>query len=359
MRKQPDINDIFSLSYELVRNRDGGWGYRHPNGSWTGMVGMIQRKEVDFALGPLGVSGKRSTVVDFSTPLFFDQQVISYSRPKLEPDLIGFIRPFTQMMWLLLVLATIFVVLSTAGLLFLRFLWRRRDLLSSQVEESPQASVETMTDVEDRNWDFLRYVMWIYNILLGQAASNLSNNSIVRVLIGVWLLAAFIIGSVYKSNLAAMLIIPRISLMTKLVLQVKIPFNNLEEMLQQTDVPFFLQGGSVLYDTLKAAEKNSLFGRAWQASSASIFDYTEGLRMILEENFAIIVDKTTVLNILHSIFSREVVLESFMAEGKEGEGSPSSLRVKSSNRRPLGRIRQLIPLVMGIFTQCSGHTSAY
>lgn len=54
-------------------------------------------QDVDIALGPLGVSEERHQAIDMSMPLFVDQQVIAYARPKLEPDLAGFVKPFTPM----------------------------------------------------------------------------------------------------------------------------------------------------------------------------------------------------------------------------------------------------------------------
>ena len=45
-----------------VRPPDGKWGAREENGSWNGMVGMVKRKEVDFALGPIGVIYDRKKV---------------------------------------------------------------------------------------------------------------------------------------------------------------------------------------------------------------------------------------------------------------------------------------------------------
>lgn len=46
-------------------------------------------------LGPISMSKERAEVMLFSEPLFMDQQIIAYSRPTLQPDLVGFVRPFT------------------------------------------------------------------------------------------------------------------------------------------------------------------------------------------------------------------------------------------------------------------------
>ena len=40
-----------NFTTSLARPPDGGWGARDDQGNWSGMVGMVKRNEVDFALG--------------------------------------------------------------------------------------------------------------------------------------------------------------------------------------------------------------------------------------------------------------------------------------------------------------------
>ena len=42
-----------NFSITLVRPPDGSWGAVDDKGNWGGMVGMVKRNEVDFALGEL------------------------------------------------------------------------------------------------------------------------------------------------------------------------------------------------------------------------------------------------------------------------------------------------------------------
>ena len=43
-----------NFTYDMVRPPDGKWGVKIGEGEFNGMVGMLHRKEADFALGPLG-----------------------------------------------------------------------------------------------------------------------------------------------------------------------------------------------------------------------------------------------------------------------------------------------------------------
>ena len=45
------VQTSLNFTFEIRRPLDGQWGYVLENGSVTGMVGMVNRSEVDFALG--------------------------------------------------------------------------------------------------------------------------------------------------------------------------------------------------------------------------------------------------------------------------------------------------------------------
>ncbi|MPC41931.1 hypothetical protein E2C01_035542 [Portunus trituberculatus] len=62
----------------------------------------------------------------------------------------------------------------------------------------------------------------------------------VRALAGIWLLSSFVLATVYRSNLKAMLILPHLSL----------PFNSLDEFVQ-TDINCFVVESSVIHDTIQ------------------------------------------------------------------------------------------------------------
>ncbi|ROT78557.1 Variant Ionotropic Glutamate Receptor [Penaeus vannamei] len=72
---------------------------------------------------------------------------------------------------------------------------------------------------------------------------------------GLWLLSALIIGSVYRSNLKAMLILPKL----------RLPFDSIEELVE-TDIPTFVYEDSMLHQAiLTAAPGTSLYKLRKQA----------------------------------------------------------------------------------------------
>ena len=52
--------------YTMVETIDGGWGSLKDDGTWTGMIGMILRDEVDIAISDFYVTAERSMVIDYS-----------------------------------------------------------------------------------------------------------------------------------------------------------------------------------------------------------------------------------------------------------------------------------------------------
>ncbi|ROT84493.1 Variant Ionotropic Glutamate Receptor [Penaeus vannamei] len=270
----------FCFSYKLVPAPAGGWGTRQANGSWTGMIGMCERGEVDVVLGPIADSTERSLVIDFSTPLFIDKQIITYLRPTLEPDLGGFVKPFSPLIWILLFLISLLVLGSTFLLLLLRarlFGTLAPSPTSGTIAPAPWQRDFPQHGYSDRTG---RAFLWTYGVMITQSMWWFPRSMTGRVLGGAWLLAAFIIATVYKSNLKAMIIIPKVNL----------PFTNLEEMIEQDKIPYMLMGGSLVYDIFKVTRPRS--------------GSTDGLNKVLNEGYALIVDQNTVKNILHTTFSQ-------------------------------------------------------
>ena len=63
------IDLLFWNSTEFSTPADQAWGSLTSNGSWNGMVGMILKNEVEFAVTEFTMTSLRAAVVDFSIPL--------------------------------------------------------------------------------------------------------------------------------------------------------------------------------------------------------------------------------------------------------------------------------------------------
>ena len=63
----------------MVETIDGGWGSLKDDGTWTGMIGMILRDEVDIAISDFYVTAERSMVIDYSQKIVELMYVLSNS----------------------------------------------------------------------------------------------------------------------------------------------------------------------------------------------------------------------------------------------------------------------------------------
>ena len=43
-----ELSRLLNFSYTVIEPPDGQWGAMKPDGKWSGMVGQLERKEVDF-----------------------------------------------------------------------------------------------------------------------------------------------------------------------------------------------------------------------------------------------------------------------------------------------------------------------
>ncbi len=93
----------FSLSWTMPE--DGSYGAPlSDNGSWSGLVGMLQQKEADVALG-LAITLERSRVVDFAVALNGAKGTLIIVNPdyvgrSADIDSTSFIAVFTPMAWI-------------------------------------------------------------------------------------------------------------------------------------------------------------------------------------------------------------------------------------------------------------------
>ena len=56
------IASEINCTYLIKPSKDGLFGAKNTDGSWSGVVGELQRKELDFSLADLSVTSERSKV---------------------------------------------------------------------------------------------------------------------------------------------------------------------------------------------------------------------------------------------------------------------------------------------------------
>ncbi|XP_069995906.1 probable glutamate receptor [Penaeus vannamei] len=201
-----------NFDYELVQPPDHVWGVPLPDGNWTGMLGMLQRQEVEFALGPFGVTSSRETVCDFSVPVKTENSAILVTRPAQQSDVSGFLKPFTLPVWLLILASVVAIFWAFAGVMVAEGKLLRR---------SPRNPLSLSA-------------LWVVKALTQEGTEWLPRTDGARVVVATWLLASLVFMSSYSGILTAMLTVPRVD----------IPIDSMRDLVTQTDIPWRLESGS-------------------------------------------------------------------------------------------------------------------
>ncbi|XP_076057333.1 glutamate receptor ionotropic, kainate 1-like [Oratosquilla oratoria] len=277
------MKDKYDFCYEYNVQTSRDWGTKHANGTWTGVFSLIVYNMTDIGLGPFPVDVDSIGVVETTHALYYVDKRIVYKRPTVEPNLKGFIEPFTISSWLWILLCTFTVGLCS--ILIHRFgELRRRDdgVLAFRTQTSSSKSVTQMIHSA-----YIAF-FWTVGILFGQDPPFTQQRAS-SVVVGVmWLLMSFILGSMYKSTLMAMLITPKIT----------IPFDNFEELVQQDSVVWKMFPYSGEYRSLMEAPANSTLGRARAKFGGVITSPEQGLYEIFHENTAVIISSLSIKSVM-------------------------------------------------------------
>ncbi|KAF8773253.1 Glutamate receptor ionotropic like protein [Argiope bruennichi] len=88
------ILKAMKVEFKLLIPEDGEWGRLLPNGSWTGMIGKIQKNEADIAFNSISVNEERMKVVDFSKPYSTDYMTFAITKSEAVTTAWAFIYAF-------------------------------------------------------------------------------------------------------------------------------------------------------------------------------------------------------------------------------------------------------------------------
>ncbi|XP_063845423.1 glutamate receptor ionotropic, kainate glr-3-like [Scylla paramamosain] len=307
------VADHLGFCIKFLRAPDGQYGEALPNGSWTGCIGMLQRDEADLGGTLFSVMWRRSAVVDFTFPLYIDQTNVFYTLPKVTSDMLGFIKPYTLQSWVMLIMGCVIVFLTITFVLQSAANMKRwSDPAALRESNSFQAGWQKTAEI---SW------FWTWSTLLAQSMSWEPKKDSARMLAATWLLMSFILGAVYRSNLKAMLIIPKINL----------PFDNLDELYTSDITIAVVEGASMHLDVVNADKatglgrlKENLLVYPADQQGKAIFNTINGMHA----GFALEIGLAAVM---HHDFSMTGICRLFMmSRGIQGPRSLSFILPKGS-----------------------------
>ncbi|XP_050736545.1 glutamate receptor 4-like [Eriocheir sinensis] len=229
----------------------------------------------------------------YSEPLLLSEYNVMFARPGLMPSGDGFIWPFTQLLWVLLLVSCVIVFVATMFTL-------RGQAVMLRAAVDRGGGFGDSSDVEEMEMDggtwwrsANRAFLWTWSVLMSQSVPWTPLGTAVRLVAGMWLLWIVVMGALYRSNLKAMLILPK----------VRLPFDSLEE-LAASGIPLGVPEDSMVEALLKESDSSSVLGRLrqnmrilgvenYEKHSADLFggmlavaSYTSTLRRAIHSDFS-------------------------------------------------------------------------
>ena len=175
------LHQAYKWTTEHIKSIDGKWGgpnRTHPKASFNGMIGMVQREEVDMAACIMSITHTRFQVVDFSVPYYYDAAKYLSHKPGFAPKWEVLTFPYKLHAWIgIIALFCIFTPLFYCILLLAR----------------------------DKSFTIPHCIMACYKQLFGTGTDLLPAKVIPLYVFGIWCLMVSILNKAYSGNLLAAL----------------------------------------------------------------------------------------------------------------------------------------------------------
>ncbi|XP_035218116.1 probable glutamate receptor [Stegodyphus dumicola] len=265
------LSEALGFRYELLTPPDREWGRLQQDGNWTGIIGMVQRKEADMALCALGITHQRFEALNISEYYFSDSIKFVARIPGLASKANAYLHTFQSTIWI-----SSFVTLSLA-------------VISFHI-----ISIESFSSVE--------LFFQMVGSITGQPLTIEANSLKRKILIIAWIIFAFVLSSCYKAVLSSFLTVPLKLLPVR-------NFIELEAAVRNGNYKCFVIDKTVHLSLLKSAKRKEMRALAeyierynWKLNG------DESLSQNLDKTSAIIAAETNLLYDFGSEIGKEVYI---------------------------------------------------
>lgn len=261
------ISHILNFDFTFVQPEDRKWGTVDQSGMWNGMMGMIQRKEIDFAIGPFGMIPERAKACDFSVPIALDH-LIPVTPVILNKDSWVLARPFHYFVWVSLL--SLFLVCT--GIIILI------NNLSLPREYSAGTIVE-----------------FVVKSMVNEGSVTIPRTSFSLSIISTfWLFGTMILVYSYSGTLTALLAVPRPPFLVE----------SMEDLTNQDMFPWRIQTGSVLEQLSQMADPTTIFGGFVRGAKPAPSTCYSNVKNIERGDYALICERISVEKMISDGFSK-------------------------------------------------------
>uniref|UniRef100_Q296F7 Glutamate [NMDA] receptor subunit 1 n=1 Tax=Drosophila pseudoobscura pseudoobscura TaxID=46245 RepID=NMDA1_DROPS len=200
-----ELSKRINFTYDLALSPDGQFGHyllRNNTGAmtlrkeWTGLMGELVNERADMIVAPLTINPERAEYIEFSKPFKYQGITILEKKPSRSSTLVSFLQPFSNTLWIL-VMVSVHVVALVLYLLDRFSPFGRFKLSHSDSNEEKALNLSSA-------------VWFAWGVLLNSGIGEGTPRSFsARVLGMVWAGFAMIIVASYTANLAAFLVLER------------------------------------------------------------------------------------------------------------------------------------------------------
>ncbi|KAF2905177.1 hypothetical protein ILUMI_01004 [Ignelater luminosus] len=198
-----ELSKKINFTYSLALSPDGQFGnYIIRNSSiggkkeWTGLIGELVAERADMIVAPLTINPERAEFIEFSKPFKYQGITILEKKPSRSSTLVSFLQPFSNTLWIL-VMVSVHVVALVLYLLDRFSPFGRFKLANTDGTEEDALNLSSA-------------IWFAWGVLLNSGIGEGTPRSFsARVLGMVWAGFAMIIVASYTANLAAFLVLER------------------------------------------------------------------------------------------------------------------------------------------------------
>lgn len=149
------LAQALKFTYQLIPAENTEIGRRLPNGSWTGMIGLVQRNETDMVIGKVAVTIQRLEVADFSYPYNRNRITFATRKPEYIAELLAFLLPFSLDVWFYSIAALLLFPAACFLLLKKKYTFRKLVFVAFKTIVSQDMGIEPI-----RSREYILLAFW-------------------------------------------------------------------------------------------------------------------------------------------------------------------------------------------------------
>ena len=107
-----ELRSLLNFTYSLKLSPDAAFGSKLPNGSWTGIVNCLMTDKCDVGVAEMAKTLNRWEVISFTTEIRIITYKFFVKSNKESFNLLAYIAPLRDLVWLIIVLFCITTPLS-------------------------------------------------------------------------------------------------------------------------------------------------------------------------------------------------------------------------------------------------------